>query len=404
MNNVEHTRTWDLERFKGAQTGIYVDRPAGLGGGTQCWERSELRSSGAGQELKIRARTAVRVVLLVFSMMCLMCSLTVCSVMPSAFAISLFVCPLAREPTTSCSRAVRWNRSRAFSGERSLRWVTSSMRMRIRARWASPPSGNPKARRSTGGFGVSTKRVIWTCSQSFASILTRSAVMTSAHSSVTAGGSTPVAAFPFSACVIFLLSSQARRFMCISFSAGESSRIPGPTRCSTSSSRKSNEMGGSSVNNVVSILDSIVPPLQVFVPCKASTWTLSSPISPLVLRHKPIRREVHCDTHYPLARLDPHDSSLAQDAKRYLRKALFEQQDHADLLTERKHVLRLVKHPGGADVSREPAPGFRLLGLLGQHDIHGEHDPDAGSLPSLCNASPILLVHQSPPLPARIHG
>src|SRR2546426_4330429 len=144
----------------------------------------------------------------------------------------------------------------------------------------------------------------------------RSAALTSAHSSLTAIGSTPVAAFPFSACVIFLLSSQARRFICISFSAGESSRIPGPTRCSTSSSRKSNETGRSSVNNVVSILDSIVPPLQVFVPCKASTWTLSSPISPLVLRQKPIRREVHCDTHYPLARLDPHDSSLAHDTNR----------------------------------------------------------------------------------------
>src|SRR3989441_12637082 len=43
----------------------------------------------------------------------------------------------------------------------------------------------------------------------------RSAALTSAHSSLTAIGSTPVAAFPFSACVIFLLSSQARRFMCI---------------------------------------------------------------------------------------------------------------------------------------------------------------------------------------------
>src|SRR5207245_6651533 len=48
----------------------------------------------------------------------------------------------------------------------------------------------------------------------------RSAALTSAHSSLTAIGSTSAAAFPFSACVIFLLSSRARRFMCISFSAG----------------------------------------------------------------------------------------------------------------------------------------------------------------------------------------
>src|SRR5438105_10694269 len=64
--------------------------------GAQCWDRSAQRSRGAGQELKIRARMPVRVVLRVFSMMCLMCSLTVCSVTLSAFAISLFVCPLAR--------------------------------------------------------------------------------------------------------------------------------------------------------------------------------------------------------------------------------------------------------------------------------------------------------------------
>src|SRR2546425_6270945 len=96
----------------------------------------------------------------------------------------------------------------------------------------------------------------------------RSAALTSAHSSLTAIGSTPVAAFPFSACVIFLLSSQARRFICISFSAGESSRIPGPTRCSTSSSRKSNETGRSSVNTVFSIFVSMVPPLKVRSPSK----------------------------------------------------------------------------------------------------------------------------------------
>src|SRR5881397_1221562 len=66
----------------------------------------------------------------------------------------------------------------------------------------------------------------------------------------------------------------------------------------------------------------------------------------LVLRIKPIRREDDRDTRFPLARLDPHNSSFAQNAKRYLRTAPFQRQDRTDGRAEGRSVLRLVKHPG----------------------------------------------------------
>src|SRR5713101_5373044 len=105
MLNAPAHRTWiGLKggRANGHELGLCIDRPAGFGGEAQCCDRSALRPRGACQELKIRARMPVRVVVRVFSMMCLMCSLTVCSVMLSAFAISLFVCPLDSWLTTPC--------------------------------------------------------------------------------------------------------------------------------------------------------------------------------------------------------------------------------------------------------------------------------------------------------------
>src|SRR5438552_3858494 len=154
-------------------------------------------------------RIPVRVVIPVLAIICLICSLTVCSVIVSALAISLFVQPFMRLLRTAISRSVKPNRVLACATKSSCRGPMSS---RIISTLDLPPTGvgKPKPQRKMGCWGSPTTRFTRKSSQSLTSVRTARCLTTSSQTCVTGGGRTPAAVFPDELC-IRLQMSQARR-------------------------------------------------------------------------------------------------------------------------------------------------------------------------------------------------